>query len=62
MSKFLTRRKGVFFPDLLSAVRIAVPWLRKVCSRTLLLLASLLFVSPADFAAEPRVLVLNDVN
>ena len=60
--KFLTRRKGVFFPDLLSAVRIAVPWLRKVCSRTLLLLASLLFVSPADFAAEPRVLVLNDVN
>ena len=60
--KFLTRRKGVFFPDLLSAVRIAVPWLRKVCSRTLLLLASLLFVSPADFAAEPRVLVFNDVN
>jgi len=60
--KFLTRRKGVFFPDLLSAVRIAVPWLRKVCSRTLLLLASLLFVSPADFAAEPRVLILNDVN
>jgi polar amino acid transport system substrate-binding protein len=57
-----TRWKGVFFPDLLSAVRIAVPWIRKVCGRTILLLASLLLVSPADFAAEPRVLVLNDVN
>jgi polar amino acid transport system substrate-binding protein len=60
--KFHTRRKGVFFPDLLSAVPIAVPWLRKICSRTLLLLASLLFVSPAGFAAGPRVLELNDVN
>ena len=53
---------GVFFPDLLSAVRIAVAWLKKVCGRTLLLLASLLFVSPAGFAAGPQVLELNDVN
>lgn len=60
--KFHVRRKRVFSPHLLSAVRIAVPWLRKACSRALLLLASLLFVSPAGFAAEPRVLELNDVN
>lgn len=60
--KFHTRWKGVFFPDLLSAVQIAVAELRKVRGRALLLLASLLFVSPADFAAEPQVLVLNDVN
>jgi polar amino acid transport system substrate-binding protein len=53
---------GVFVPDLLSAVQIAGAGLRKVCGRALLLLASLLFVSPADFAAEPQVLVLNDVN
>jgi polar amino acid transport system substrate-binding protein len=60
--KLHTRRKGVFYPDCISGVRIAVAWLRKICGRTLLLLASLLFVSPADFAAEPQVLVLNDVN
>lgn len=60
--KFLTRWKDKFLPDLLSAARIAVAWLKKVCGRTLLLLASLLFVSPVGFAAEPRVLELNDVN
>ena len=53
---------GVFFPDLLLAVRIAVAWLKKVCGRMLLLLASLLFVSPAGFATGPQVLELNDVN
>jgi polar amino acid transport system substrate-binding protein len=34
----------------------------KVRGWTLLLLASLLFVAPADFAAEPPMLELNDVN
>ena len=60
--KFLTRWKDKFFPDLLSVARIAVACLRKVRGRTLLLLASLLFVSPAGFAAGPQVLELNDVN
>jgi polar amino acid transport system substrate-binding protein len=60
--KFHTRWRGVFFPDLHSAVQMVGAVLRKVCGRALLLMASLLFVSPADFAAEPQVLVLNDVN
>lgn len=42
--------------------RGTVAWLRTVRSRTILLLAGLWIVSPAGFAAEPRVLVLNDVN
>lgn len=58
--KFPLRRKGALPRDLLSAVRIAAPWLRKFCNRTLLLLASLLFVAPANSTAELQVLVLND--
>lgn len=54
--------KGTRSPYLLSAMRMAVPWLRKPRGSTLLLLVGLLLVSSAGFAAGPRVLVLNDVN